>query len=158
MNRSDHTVCRPRIMGTIIFCLLASVPVLASGNKPNIHNEVLVQSVTTWNGEPIRYPMGTAEVTSAKVTLERGAETPFHCHPVPTVAYIMSGILEVQTADGKRKRFKQGESMAEVINTWHKGKAVQGPVEIVVFYAGSKGVPTTINPRTNNLTSETCTP
>ena len=158
MNRSEHTVRRPRITGTLIFCLLASVPVIVSGNKPDIHNEVLIQSVTTWNGAPIRYPAGTAEITSAKVSLERGAETPFHCHPVPTFAYILSGILEVQTADGKRKRFKQGESMAEVINTWHKGKAAQGPVEIVVFYAGSKGVPTTITARTNNLASESCAP
>lgn len=43
------------------------------------------------------------------------------------------------------KSFEAGEALIEVVNTVHAGKAV-GPddVDLVVFYAGSKGMPTTV--------------
>jgi hypothetical protein len=33
-----------------------------------------------------------------------------------------------------------------VMRTVHRGKALKGPVEIVVFYAGAQDVPTTVLP------------
>ena len=43
------------------------------------------------------------------------------------------------------KSFEAGEALIEVVNTVHAGKAV-GPddVDLVVFYAGSKRMPTTV--------------
>ena len=39
---------------------------------------------------------------------------------------------------GARKVIKQGEALAEVVNTLHNGRAIsKTPVKILVFYAGS---------------------
>ena len=135
---------------------MLAAPAFAS--EPGIQSEVLLKTTTSWNGAPIRYPQGVAELTSVKVRLEQGAQTPFHCHPVPTFAYMLSGVLEVQAVDGAHKRFKHGESLAEVIDTWHRGQAIDGPVEIIVFYAGSRGIPTTIVPKTKDPEREACAP
>jgi hypothetical protein len=39
--------------------------------------------------------------------------------------------------------FKRGEALIEVMDTWHQGKAVKGPVELVAFYAGVEGTEVT---------------
>ncbi len=71
---------------------------------------------------------------------------PFHCHPVPTMGYVLKGVAEVQTSSGKTITLKEGDSVVEVMRTVHRGRAIQGPVEILVFYAGAVGVPTTVMP------------
>ena len=43
------------------------------------------------------------------------------------------------------KAFGPGEALIEVVNTVHAGKAVGSEdVDLVVFYAGSQGQPTTV--------------
>lgn len=41
------------------------------------------------------------------------------------------------------------------MRTVHKGRAVNGTVEIIVFYAGAKGIPTTVLPE-NDPDHEFC--
>jgi quercetin dioxygenase-like cupin family protein len=76
--------------------------------------------------------------------LEEGKEVPYHCHPVPTMGYVLKGSVEVETDKGDITVLHQGESAIEVMKTVHRGKAVNGPAEIVVFYAGAEGVPNTV--------------
>lgn len=106
----------------------------------------LLQTTTTWEGGAIAYPDGEAEVTAVILRIDEGEEPPFHCHPVPTLGYVLTGVVEVETADGKTRRIAKGESVVEVMNTVHRGIAVEAPVEIIVFYAGAKGVPNTVLP------------
>lgn len=106
--------------------------------------EPLLKTTTTWEGEPIHYPTGNAEVTSVKLRIEPGQDTAFHCHPVPTLGYILQGSVEVETTSGKSAVFAAGEPLVEVLNTLHRGKAMDGPAEILVFYAGAEGMPTTV--------------
>jgi len=43
---------------------------------------------------------------------------------------------------------KAGDAIAEVVNTWHYGKNEGDmPAEIIVFYAGTEGLPITIQQR-----------
>ena len=105
-----------------------------------------MRSSTSWDGGQIAYPQGEAEITSVVLRIEEGQDPPFHCHPVPTMGYVLNGTVEIETSDGKKKRVGAGESLVEVMNTVHRGKAVEGPVEIVVFYAGAVGVPVTVRP------------
>lgn len=121
------------------FLLLASAFTLA---KP----DVILQSSTSWDGEPIAYPKGTPEITAVKLVLEPGQDVPFHCHPVPTFGYIVKGDIEVTKKSGQKTILKEGTSVIEVMRSVHKGRAVDGTVEIIVFYAGAKGVPTTVLP------------
>ncbi|NOY63041.1 MAG: cupin domain-containing protein [Gammaproteobacteria bacterium] len=111
---------------------------------PTLHAEPLLKTKTSWDGGEIYYPKGEPEITSIKLKLAEGMTTKFHCHPVPTLGYILKGRVEVETKDGKKVLLKEGESAVEVMRTLHRGKAINGPVEILVFYAGSTSVPNTV--------------
>ena len=130
-----------RSMRAVACALLAALalPVLA---QP----EPLLKTTTTWEGGNIAYPDGEAEVTAVILRIGEGDTPPFHCHPVPTMGYVLKGVVEVETKDGRKKRMAAGESVVEVMNTVHRGIAVEAPVEIIVFYAGAEGVPTTVLP------------
>ena len=70
---------------------------------------------------------------------------PWHYHPVINAAVILKGRLELYTKDGETKALGPGEALIEVVNTVHAGKAIgSDDVELVVFYAGRKGEPTTV--------------
>ena len=111
-----------------------------------VHAEQLLQPTTTWEGGDIAYPGGDAEVTSIILKIDEGQEAPFHCHPVPTLGYVLKGTVDVETLDGKTRRITQGESVVEVLRTVQRGRSVGGPVEILVFYAGATDIPNTVLP------------
>lgn len=119
--------------------------------------ENIMQATETWEGKPFAYPPGTPQVTAFMLRLEEGQAVPFHCHPVPTMGYVLKGTIEVETPDGRKKIMREGEPAVEVFRTVHRGRAVGGPVEIIVFYAGSTDMPTTVLPQ-NDPESKYCDP
>ena len=60
--------------------------------------------------------------------------------------YVLKGELEVETKEGKKMLIKEGESAVEVMRTVHRGHGINGPVEIIVFYAGSTSIPNSVLP------------
>jgi quercetin dioxygenase-like cupin family protein len=138
----------------ILNSLLPSILLLFSSI---VHTNELLSTTTTWEGEQIVYPEGEAQITSVLLKIAEGEVTPFHCHPVPTLGYILKGKIEVETQSGESSVFREGESVVEVLGTLHRGKALGGPVEIVVFYAGSTSVPNTVLPG-DDPNSELCKP
>ncbi|NBC02490.1 MAG: cupin domain-containing protein [Bacteroidetes bacterium] len=111
-------------------------------NQP-VKSTQILQTQTTWNGADLSYPdSGTEEITALKIEFAPGAETAWHRHPVASLAYIISGELEVILKDSKESKiFRKGDAFAEVINTWHYGKNIgDEPVELIVFYVGEKGI------------------
>lgn len=121
----------------------------------HINAEELLRTEKTWEGADIKYPTGAPQVTSIKLNIAEGELTPFHCHPVPTIGYVLHGDLEVETKDGKKKMLHKGESVVEVLRTVHRGRAIGGPVEIVVFYIGTTSMPHTVLPE-NDPNHEYC--
>jgi len=111
---------------------------------PPASGEELLKSSSSWDGGAIAYPPGEPEITAVKLSIKEGEALPLHCHPVPTLGYILSGSVEVQTTDARRRVFNQGETLVEVMGTLHRGTAQGGPVEILVFYAGARGLSNTI--------------
>lgn len=109
-----------------------------------VHGEVLFQSQNSWDGGEIYYPEGQAEVTVFKLVIKEGETPRYHCHPIPTFGYVVKGNLEVETKTGQRTVLKEGDYAIEVMKTMHRGKALNGDVEVLVFYAGAVGMPTTI--------------
>lgn len=110
-------------------------------NQPVTSTQIL-QTSTTWNHKKIEYPeTESAEITALHIEFATGSETVWHRHPVASIAYIMSGELEVTIKDGETRIFRTGDAFAEVINTWHYGKNIGNePVRLIVFYVGEKGV------------------
>jgi quercetin dioxygenase-like cupin family protein len=106
--------------------------------------ETLLETRTSWDGGALAYPAGEVKVTSFILRLEEGDVPRFHCHPVPTMGYVLKGRIRVETRDGKTAVFEEGQSVVEVMRTVHRGTAVDGPVEVIVFYAGSTDLPNTV--------------
>jgi quercetin dioxygenase-like cupin family protein len=100
----------------------------------------ILKTTNSWDGKPIVYPDGKAEITGLLVEIAPGAETGWHLHPVPSFGMVLDGTLEVTLKDGSLKRLQAGDALAEVVNTPHKGHNVGNiPVRLIVFYAGTVG-------------------
>jgi quercetin dioxygenase-like cupin family protein len=126
---------------TVLICVVAALlPFGARAIEPSATVKVtqLLKTSQTWNGAPIRYPDGQAEVTSLMIEIAPGGETNWHEHPVPSFGVLLEGSLEVSLTDGRKKLVKPGEALAEVIATPHNGRNVgTTPVKLIVFYAGA---------------------
>ena len=114
---------------------------LIHSNAPR--SQVLMKTSESWDGGDFAYPEGEAEVTAVRISLPDGHQADYHCHPMPTFGYIASGRLRVDTRDGKSTEFTAGDVVSEAMNTLHRGTVIEGPVELLVFYAGAKGQQTT---------------
>lgn len=105
----------------------------------------LLKTDRAWNGVPIVYPAGQAEVTALVVEIAAGGVTGWHEHPVPSFAYILEGELEVTRASGEVRRLGPGDTLAEVVNTVHQGRALgDKPAKLLVFYIGARNTPLTV--------------
>ena len=108
--------------------------------------ETLMVTSNSWDGEQIGwYPYGSPEVSILKITVPTGVKLAVHKHPIPLVAYMLSGELSVQTENGKKSVFKAGDAIVEVVNTWHFGQSTgEEDAVLVAFYMGVKRLPNTI--------------
>ncbi|WP_374584111.1 cupin domain-containing protein [Pseudoduganella sp.] len=125
--------------------MFAAQPASALDQSASVKVTSLLKSNASWNGAPLAWPAGQAEVTALQIEIAAGAETGWHMHPVPSFAYVLEGELEVGLKDGSLKRFAAGQALAEVVGTMHNGRNVgSGPVKLVVFYVGAAGSTLTI--------------
>jgi quercetin dioxygenase-like cupin family protein len=108
--------------------------------------EVLLQADHSWNGKAYtHYPTGRPQLTMLKLTIAAHSKLPWHTHPFPNAAYVLSGTLTVHDKiSGKTKVFHQGEAFAESVDDVHRGETGDEPVVLLVTYSGTPGVPTSI--------------
>lgn len=122
----------------LILALVVSSSAYALETSTPVKVSPLLKTRTSWDGKPIAYAKGTAEVSGFLFEIAPGAETGWHLHPTASFAYLLQGELEVHLKNGQSKRFSAGDAFAEVINTLHDGHNIgKVPVKIVVFYAGA---------------------
>lgn len=125
---------------------LLAATVFTARAEDSLTTIVLLQSGTTNTGDALVYPKtDKPEVTTMIIEIAPGASTPLHRHPVPSVAYMLQGELEVQAEGGIVNRYKAGDAFLETINRTHMGTNVgTTPVKILVTYIGIKGEPVTV--------------
>lgn len=131
-----------QVLALALSCLpLAACSAPASPTA--ISKEILLQSSTSWDGTAYSaYPTGVPQLTLLKLHIPANTRLDWHTHPMPNVAYILSGELTVEAKDtGRTIALKSGDSLAEMVATTHRGKTGEKPVELIVFYAGSPGMP-----------------
>ena len=129
-----------RFRAALICMAVALLPFGAQAIEPSQTVKVtqLLQTTQTWNGAPIKYPEGQAQITSLMIEIAPGGETNWHEHPVPSFGVLLEGTLEVILTDGRKKLIKPGEAVAEVIATAHNGRNIGNtPLKLIVFYAGA---------------------
>ena len=128
-----------------LIAMLVQPVALALEPSAQVQASTVLKAQTSWDGKPIAYPSGKAEVSGLVVELAPGAQTGWHSHPVPSFAFILEGELEIEQRNGDVKRLNAGEAVAEVVNTFHNGRNVGTvPVRLVVFYAGMEGEKLTV--------------
>lgn len=101
----------------------------------------LLSTGTTVVGETVNYPTtGPAKVTVSVVTIGPGAETKFHRHPAPLVAYVLEGEVTVDYGAKGVKTFRPGEAFIEAMDVAHRGmNPGTGVVKILAIYLGAEG-------------------
>ncbi|AOT08407.1 cupin domain-containing protein [Pseudoalteromonas luteoviolacea] len=133
----------------LTLCIFA-LTCLLSGNAIADSNEVTVKTLTktsqSWDGTPLpAYPQGKPEITLLDIHIPSGTELPLHLHPVINAGVVLSGELHVTKKSGEQLILKSGDPIVELVNQWHKGKAVgEEDVRIIVFYAGEQGKEITV--------------
>ena len=117
----------------------------AAGHK-GVTVTTLVRSDRSWNGTQLPpYPSGQPEVTVLRIRIPAGVALPQHLHPVINAGMLLKGRLKVITDRGQTKVLAAGDGLIEVVNQLHAGRSLgPGPAEIVVVYAGVKGLPNTV--------------
>src|SRR5690625_1300618 len=105
-----------------------------------VRSELLLQTSSSWDGTPIVYPEGEAEVSALLIEIEPGGETGRHIHPVTSFNYLLQGTLEVTKEDGQKVLLEAGDAVVEVTDQVHFGRNVgDEPVRLLVFYPGVAG-------------------
>jgi len=124
---------------------------LLSGNVPAeemraVQTDVLAKAGLSWDGNYLpNYPKGPPELTILRIKIPPGVQLPLHKHPFINAGVLLSGELTVITEDDRTLHLKAGESIIEVVDTWHYGKNEgDGTAEILVFYVGVLDTPITI--------------
>jgi quercetin dioxygenase-like cupin family protein len=105
---------------------------------------VLLKTDHSWDGVKYgSYPAGQPELTVLKISIPPHTALPWHTHPMPNAAYVLSGTLHVESKDGKHKTtLNAGDVLPEMVGTLHRGWTEESPVQLIVFYAGVKDMPT----------------
>ncbi len=137
------------MMKSLLLCVC--LPILLSthtwaGDASTVKVEVLAKADSSWDGDALPgYVQGITEVTILKVSVPPKVQLPLHKHLVINAGVLLKGELTVVTEDKETLHLKAGDPIIEVVDTWHYGKNEGDEVaEIIVFYAGIKGMPITV--------------
>jgi quercetin dioxygenase-like cupin family protein len=125
------------------------MPIFAQTGAPHFasgHREILLQTTQSWNGKRyLHYPSGQPQLTTIKVTPAPHTALPWHTHPFPNSVYVLSGTLTLRDRDdGKTLLVHQGQAVGESVDLVHRGESGDEPTVLLITYAGTPGVPTSI--------------
>ena len=127
----------------VVGLLASSLSAVRAQQSPEpVQFETLAQTTTSWDGTPYKaYPTGQPQLSVLKVTLAPHTTMKWHTHPVPNAGYVLSGEITAETKDGAKKHFIAGQVIPETVDIVHRGVTGDQPVVLIVFYAGTPGMP-----------------
>lgn len=110
-------------------------------SQSDVRATELLSSGKAWNGQTLEhFPQGKPLFTVMKMTIQPHTTLPWHTHPVPNTAYIISGSLTIEDKEsGKKNTFHAGEAFNESVDLAHCGYTTDEEVEVIIFYAGVEG-------------------
>ena len=121
---------------------LLPLMMFADGEKSTAKTETLLRTNAAWDDVPYTaYPAGAPELTVLRITIPANGELPWHTHPMPTAAYVVSGEITVVEPSGTSRHFSAGDVIPETVNALHRGIVGDTPAVFIVFYPSVKGMP-----------------
>jgi quercetin dioxygenase-like cupin family protein len=126
--------------------LTAIIAAKDSETVASAQREILLQTTRSWNGKPYtHYPTGQPQLTTIQMTLAPHTALPWHTHPFPNSVYVLSGTLTLRDkASGKTQVVRKGQAVGESVDDIHRGESGDEPTVLLITYAGTPGVPTSI--------------
>jgi len=123
--------------------LASGAPARSGGSGERV--ETLLSTDKTLLGQPISYPRrAPAKVTADIITIAPGAETGWHEHDVPLLAYMLKGELTVDYGSGGTHVYREGDVIVEAIGTPHNGhNSGRAVVRMFAVFLGAEGMPDT---------------
>jgi len=108
--------------------------------------QTLAKTTKSWNNAQLpSYPTGKPEITILNIKIPPHSKLKLHKHPVINAGVLIKGKLTVVSEDNKVLNLEEGDSIVELVDTWHYGENKTGETaQIIVFYAGVEGEPITI--------------
>ena len=71
--------------------------IVAADNPFDIKSETLLHSSSAWNGVSYEaYPKGAVALSVLRITIPPHSKLKWHTHPMPNVAYILTGEITVE--------------------------------------------------------------
>lgn len=133
-------------MGLVLCAPVAWASSPAEASAHGAISTTLLQTTVSWNGAPLLSPVrDRPEFQTVLVEIAPKSATAWHRHPCNNIAYILSGRLRIELEDGHSREFKEGDSFAETVDTWHRGVNLgEKPLRILVVYAGQVGEPLSV--------------
>jgi quercetin dioxygenase-like cupin family protein len=128
----------------VIATTLASVAHAA--DKPEIKAKVALKESVSWDGTPYEpYPKGQPQLTILEITIPPHTALPWHHHPVPNAAYVVSGELTIEDRlSGTRHKVGAGQAFAESVGASHRGVTGDQAAVVIVTYSGVEGTPLSV--------------
>ena len=130
---------------------LAALSILAgtAADEAPVAVETLLKTTGSWDGRGYdRYPAGTPEISVLKVTVPPRTELSWHTHPMISAVYLVSGTLNLNIKEtGRSISFKAGDVFGDTVDVLHRGYTEDAPAEMIVFFAGTPGMPLRQSPR-----------
>lgn len=140
---AQQTTPEPIMIRTLITLPLFALLTGCSTPPAQVESQVLLRTSNAWDGSQYpNYPDGPPELTLVKIRIPPETTLDWHSHPMPNAGYLLAGELLVETRDsGKQVRIKAADALAEIVDGVHRGRTGTQAAELIVFYAGSSGVP-----------------
>jgi len=132
----------------ILICCTTFLLLFACKQDEDTKIEVvtLIETSKSWNGNDLpKYPDEKPKITVLKITIPPHSKLNIHKHMVINAGVLTKGELTVVDEQNNTLNLKAGDALVELVNTYHYGENKGNvPVEIIVFYAGTEGLPITV--------------
>jgi len=115
-------------------------------DPPRVKTTELLRTGRSWDGAELPdYPEGRPELVCIRYEFPAGQKLGWHHHPVMNYGIVEQGELTIVSRDGQEKVVRQGEALAEMVGTIHRGENRGSiPVILNMFYISGEGLPLSV--------------